>query len=93
MSLAGCSARHTPYGSLDATRTAELAARLAVRKLTGRESDTPLLSWKGDASDFLAAGFHLTPRYQASEEQLFRNRTLYVAPTCPVCGGSAPIHA
>lgn len=92
MSLAGCSARHTPYGALDASRTAELAARLALRSLTGSEHGAPLLSWKGDAADFLAAGFHLAPRYQASEEQLFRNRYLYVAPTCPVCGSTVTAH-
>jgi molybdopterin/thiamine biosynthesis adenylyltransferase len=86
MSLAGCSARHTPYGSLDAVRTAEMAARLAVRALTNRESAAPLVSWKGDAEDFLAAGFRLAPRYAASEEALSRNRYRYQAPTCPICG-------
>ena len=86
MSLAGCSARHTPYGSLDAARTAETATRLAVRALLGRETKAPLISWKGDAEDFLAAGFQLAPRYGASEEQLFRNRYSYLTYTCPVCG-------
>jgi molybdopterin-synthase adenylyltransferase len=86
MSLAGCSARHTPYGSLDASRTAEVATRLAVRALTTRETASPLISWKGDAEDFLEAGFRLTPRYAASEEHLFRNRYLYKAPSCPICG-------
>lgn len=93
MSLAGCSARHTPYGSLDATRTAEVAARLAIRALTGREMGAPLLSWKGDADDFIAAGFVLADRFSVSEEKLNKNRYGYVAPTCPVCGSSClPSH-
>ena len=86
MSLAGCSARHTPYGSLDAARTAEMAARLAVQALSKREAAAPLMSWKGDAEDFLAAGFRLAPRHGVSEEVLRQNRYRYLAPTCPVCG-------
>lgn len=86
VSLAGCSARHTPYGSLDAARTVEIAVRLAVRALLGRETGAPLLSWKGEADDFLAAGFQLAPRYEVGQEQLIRNRYRYHAATCPVCG-------
>ncbi|HEX8348828.1 MAG TPA: ThiF family adenylyltransferase, partial [Hymenobacter sp.] len=89
MSLAGCSARHTPYGSLDATRTAEVAARLALQVLTDREKKAPLISWKGDAEDFVAAGFVLADRFGVSEEKLNRNRYGYVAPTCPICGSTA----
>jgi len=85
MSLAGCSARHTPYGSLDASRTAEVAARLAIRVLTGREAGAPLVSWKGDADDFVEAGFVLADRYGVSEEKLNKNRYGYVVSTCPVC--------
>lgn len=92
MSLAGCSARHTPYGSLDAARTAETATRLAIRALLGREASAPLISWKGDPEDFLAAGFQLTPRYSASEEQLSRNRYRFHASTCPICGPHAIVH-
>lgn len=85
MSLAGCSARHTPYGSLDASRTAEVAARLALRVLSGKEAGAPLLSWKGDADEFTAAGFVLADRFAVSEERLFSSRYAYLAPTCPVC--------
>jgi molybdopterin/thiamine biosynthesis adenylyltransferase len=91
MSLAGCSARHTPYGSLDATRTAEVATRLALRVLTGREVGSPLISWKGDAEDFLAAGFVLTNRYGVSEEKLNKNCYGYTSPTCSVCASLAAL--
>jgi molybdopterin/thiamine biosynthesis adenylyltransferase len=90
LSLAGCSARHTPYGALDAARTAELAARLTVRLLLGREPGSPLLSWKGDSDDFLQAGFVLADRFTASEERLFTNRYAYGQPTCRVCGTPSP---
>jgi molybdopterin/thiamine biosynthesis adenylyltransferase len=91
LSLAGCSARHTPYGALDAARTAELATRLAVRFFAGREAGSPLLSWKGDSTDFTEAGFTLADRFAASEERLFTSRYAYRQPACRVCG--RPTHA
>jgi molybdopterin/thiamine biosynthesis adenylyltransferase len=86
MSLAGCSARHTPYGSLDASRTAEVAVRLALRVLAGKETGAPLISWKGDAEEFTSAGFALSDRFAVSEERLFKSRYTYLAPQCSVCG-------
>jgi hypothetical protein len=83
--LSGCGSLHTPYASMDALQTAALAARLAVATLTGSERGNPLLSWKGDASAFEAAGFQVSSRYGTTHEQLRDQRYSYHHPRCPVC--------
>jgi molybdopterin/thiamine biosynthesis adenylyltransferase len=88
-SLAGCSNLYTPYGALDATRTAELAARLAIDTLTGREQRNVLRSWKGDATAFTEAGFQLSGRYWFTEDELRQQATSYPSPRCPVCSDQA----
>jgi molybdopterin/thiamine biosynthesis adenylyltransferase len=57
--LAGCDSLYTPYGSLDAAQTAQLAARLALDVLIDREQQNRLCSWKGNAVSFTAEGFAL----------------------------------
>jgi len=84
--LAGCGSLHTPYGSADALRTAELATRLATDVLTGREEGNPLRSWKGDPEKFLAEGYQLSNRFSLTSEQLEKQKYAYVASGCPVCG-------
>lgn len=83
--LSGCGSLYTPYGAMDATRTAALAARLAVDALTGKEPGNPLLSWKGDATDFLAQGFRLSSRFKATEDDLRRHRYAYRNIRCQIC--------
>lgn len=84
--LSGCASLFTPYADLDARRTAELAARVAVDLLRGQAIGHPLLSWKGDARQFEAAGFRLSDRYQMTEELLFKNRFAYAREDCATCG-------
>ncbi len=88
-SLSGCENMHTPYGSIDAVRTAALASRVAIDALTGREGGNPLLSWKGDRTAFTEAGFRLSERYTTSEQKLFERRYMYKASDCRVCGPHA----
>lgn len=83
--VSGCGTQFTPYGSLDALQTAILATRLAINILTGKEKDNPLLSWKGDADNFLGEGFILSPRYELSQELLFETRYKYKIDRCPTC--------
>lgn len=83
--LSGCGSLYTPYGAMDATRTAGMAARLAVDALTGKESGNPLLSWKGDATDFLAEGFQLSSRFKATGDDLRRQRYTYRNIRCRIC--------
>ncbi|PCC74262.1 E2 family protein B [Nannocystis exedens] len=85
--LAGCGNAFTPYSSLDALRTAELAGRLAVEVLGGRLRETLLRSWKGDGAAFHAAGLRTSPRYEMEASALERGGADVVAAGCKVCGG------
>jgi len=84
--LSGCGTTFTPFGSLDAGTTATMATRLAMSVLLGRERRNPLVSWKGDASDFTHEGFRLSDRFGMSEQFLRDNRYAYRSPNCPICG-------
>jgi len=84
----GCGSVDTPYGAIDAQKTAEYAVRLALDGLTGREANNPLLSWKGPHDAFTAAGFRVSPRHLLTTDQLYERRYSYVDPQCPVCRGA-----
>lgn len=86
--LSGCGSLHTPYGSVDAVQTAVLATRLALAALLGTETGNPLCSWKGAADAFTAAGFHLSPRYVATEAELAHHRYTYQSTGCRICGSA-----
>ncbi len=83
--LSGCGSHFTQYGSLDALRTAALATQLAMDALTGKEQGNPLLSWKGEAGAFEAAGFQLSNRYSATADELHAHRYTYKNVHCRVC--------
>src|SRR6266568_2038863 len=83
--LSGCGSLYTPYGSVDAVQTAVLATRLALAALLGTETGNPLCSWKGAADAFIAAGFCLSPRYEATETELARHRYAYQSAGCRIC--------
>jgi molybdopterin-synthase adenylyltransferase len=87
-SLVGCGNVYTPYGSLDAAQTAQIAARLALDVLTGRDQRSRLRSWKGDSQAFLAEGFQIAARYELTADQLASQETHYPSPRCPVCGAT-----
>ena len=84
--LNGCGSMHTPYGSLDAASTANLAVRLALDALTGREAGSPLRSWKGDPGQFVSEGYALSNRFGLSDKELLDYRFAYVSESCQVCG-------
>jgi molybdopterin/thiamine biosynthesis adenylyltransferase len=84
--ISGCANRFTPYGSHDASRTAALASRLAIEVLLGKLQGNPLVSWKGDSTEFLNAGYFLSPRYRLNEEEIEKTQYLYFNPNCPICG-------
>jgi hypothetical protein len=88
-SIAGCSNLYMSYGALDASRTSELAARLTIDTLIGRERQNVLRSWKGDAAAFIEAGFKLSGRYRFTEDELCRKGTSYPSARCTVCGDQA----
>jgi molybdopterin-synthase adenylyltransferase len=81
--LSGCGSSFAPFSNLHASRTAALASELALDCLDGTVSRSCVASWKGNARDFLAAGFTLSERYDAASEQRVED---FEAPMCPVCG-------
>jgi molybdopterin/thiamine biosynthesis adenylyltransferase len=85
---AGCSSAYTPYGDLDARRTAEVAARVACVALKDEQRPASLVSWKGDARAFLGAGFALSPRYNTPVGELADGTRTFARPDCTVCACS-----
>ena len=84
--LAGCGNAFTPYSSLDAMRTAELAVRVAVSALT-RELEGPLLrSWKGTADGFRREGYQTSERFESTSDELGSGRADFCAEQCRICG-------
>lgn len=83
--LSGCGSVFTPFGNLDAIRTASLAVQTATEFLLGQEPGNPLVSWKGNSSAFTEAGKVLSPRYELTEDQLTEHRYNYAKYECRVC--------
>lgn len=84
--LTGCGNTFTPYSSLDALRTAGLAARFAIETLRGDLVAAPLRSWKGSAAEFRGAGYRTSPRHGLDVETLEHRGFEVVAGNCRVCG-------
>lgn len=84
--VAGCGTRFTPFSSLDATRTAIEAVRLAIDALTSEEVGHPIRSWKGNPKEFLRQGYKLSQRFDLSEAQLEAGKYDFRNPNCSVCG-------
>jgi molybdopterin/thiamine biosynthesis adenylyltransferase len=84
-SLGGCGTYFTPYSFLDSEETALLVLRTVFNVLRNQIQGNPILSWKGDAAQFLQAGYKLSDRYGMSNEELYAKRQLYINPACPVC--------
>jgi molybdopterin-synthase adenylyltransferase len=87
-SIAGCHNLYTPYGSLDAVQTAQLASRLAIDTMQTRVQENRIRSWKGDSTAFTAEGFKLSARYQLSLDKLEQLETHFTSDYCPICRAS-----
>lgn len=83
--LAGCTSTFTPYGALDAVRTAELATRIALSALTGENIEHAMRSWKGPSDAFEKNDKQTSRRYALDEIELHEKRLAYVCSTCPIC--------
>jgi hypothetical protein len=81
----GCGSFHVPFGDLDAQQTAGLCVRMALAALT-QAAMPALQSWKGDRTAFVAAGYHVTPRYEAPDAERAVPAAIYVRGDCPACG-------
>lgn len=80
----GCRNVFTPFGSLDAIKTAELATRLAIATLNGDVKTNLIRSWRGDATEFLKNSKKLSSRYLGSNDH-FLEIAEYHNDECPVC--------
>jgi molybdopterin/thiamine biosynthesis adenylyltransferase len=85
--LSGCAGLFTPFGSLDALRTAALATEMVADVLLGTQEGNQLCSWKGSAAAFRAAGYSVSDRYSLTQQQLNTGGGSFASPRCPVCGG------
>lgn len=84
--LAGCGSLHTPYGFIDAARTANLAVALGISALRGAERYNVAESWKGDSAIFESQGFNISSRWALSDDEIKKHRRWRSNPRCPVCG-------
>jgi molybdopterin/thiamine biosynthesis adenylyltransferase len=62
--MSGCANRFTPFSALDAGATAILAVRTSLKILNGTIQNNGLLSWKGDADQFISQGFQISDRHR-----------------------------
>lgn len=83
--ITGCGSTFTPYNFLDSEKTALMAVEIGMRVLCGNEFDNPLVSWKGDPTQFYQMGFESSPRFEFTQEKLNEASLLYKDPHCPVC--------
>lgn len=83
--IAWCGGDFTPYGSIAASQTANIACSSAIDLLLGREFDNPINSWKGCSETFTQLGYKLSDRFHMTLEQLFKKRHSYKDPSCAIC--------
>jgi molybdopterin/thiamine biosynthesis adenylyltransferase len=83
--IAGCANRFTPYSSLDADRTALLAAKVAIQLLLGETEGNRLFSWKGDSAEFESEGFKTSERFRSFDAIAQENGIKFSSINCPIC--------
>ncbi|MHA7630201.1 ThiF family adenylyltransferase [Corallococcus sp. M7] len=81
----GCGTSYLPFANLDAQRTAELAARLALRSLRKETDEATLFSWKGDSAPFQKAGYTVTPRFLTGQDTWESHHSDFRRLDCPIC--------
>jgi molybdopterin/thiamine biosynthesis adenylyltransferase len=81
----GCSGLFLPYGVLAAEQAALEASRLAVRFLQDTERENCLVSWFGDAEEFVAKGFSLSARGRELAERHWLRTTQFGREGCRLC--------
>ena len=86
--LTGCASSFTPYGAIDAVRTAALAVEVAIEGLLDSQAKPVLRSWRGSPDDLLQAGGGTTTRYELPQEDLMQPAEHLAHPRCPTCGSN-----
>jgi predicted ThiF/HesA family dinucleotide-utilizing enzyme len=88
-SLGGCAGTFSPFSQLDVTRTAIEAVSLVGGVLLGAQSQSILVSWRGDSTEFTASGFRLSHRGQRVAPGQVIRLMPYARIDCPVCGSES----
>jgi len=84
--ISGCANRFTPYSSLDASNTASLAVRTALKVLSGKITTNLLYSWKGESDDLTIGGFQVSDRYIYFDAAIADKGVRVYNPSCVTCG-------
>lgn len=61
--LSGCGSSYTPYSSLDSLRTVLMTVEIIIEVILGKETDNPIISWKGSPYKALQECYKLSKRY------------------------------
>lgn len=87
-SLAGCAGTFSPFSALDARRTALEAADLGSRALVGGDVSSELVTWRGEHTEFEAAGYLLSRRAGtvAAGSRVRTTGVEFGRTDCSVCG-------
>ena len=86
--ISGCANLFVPFSALDASTTATLAVRIALKVLLEEIDGNLLYSWKGDDIDLLKAGFSTSSRYRNSNLADLAKGIAVYNDLCKVCGDS-----
>jgi len=68
--IGGCGNLFLPYSQIDASQTANMAAKLAIEYLTGQIKKSVKISWKGKRNHAEKAGLKLSHRYYRFQKSL-----------------------
>lgn len=84
--ISGCANRFIPFSALDASNTASLSVRIAIRVLLGTINANSLFSWIGDPTNLIGEGFQVSDRYRNFDTAIMNTGVNVYSPFCQVCG-------
>lgn len=84
--ISGCANRFIPFSALDASNTASLSVRIAIRVLLGTINANSLFSWIGDPTNLIGEGFQVSDRYRNFDTAIMNTGVNVHSPFCQVCG-------
>lgn len=85
--ISGCANRFTPFNALDASNTASLAVRIAIKILTGTINTNMLFSWRGEADVLIGEGYQASDRYNNFDTTTINKGINVHSLFCQICSG------
>ncbi|WP_283606665.1 ThiF family adenylyltransferase [Faecalispora anaeroviscerum] len=83
--LSGCSSSFVPYSCLDSQQTAIYASRKSIEILTGKLMHNQIITWFGNADEFLSKGFAVSEFYTNNHQKKYFESAINTSKNCPVC--------